>query len=332
VVELARTHEPADADELLARADTAMYAAKRSGKGRIVAYRPGMTLSELEDQRLRAVLLTAIGTGEIQLAYQPIVELATRRVVAVEALARWQRAGHDVPADDLIADATRTGVLPELSAALLAQACAQIAEWSPRGPLAVHVNVAPSQLADGRLLDDVRTSVRKHGLAPGQLVLEITETGLLSETTTAYDNVRALRRDGVGISLDDFGVGHSSLSRLHDIELDSVKIDRSFVERIDSHPRHAVFLSNVLGLARDISLPVIAEGVERVTQLTELERLGCDMAQGYIFGRPAPAADLAPTVEPSAPSSPPTGRRRLPRTVRLADRDAGTTDRDDAST
>jgi diguanylate cyclase (GGDEF)-like protein len=328
VVELARTHEPADADELLARADTAMYAAKRSGKSRTVAYRPGMTLSELEDQRLRTVLLTAIGTGDIQLAYQPIVELPSRRVVAVEALARWQRAGHDVSADDLIADATRTGVLPELTAALLAQACAQIAEWSPRGPLAVHVNVAPSQLADGRLLDDVRTLARRHGLVPGQLILEITESGLLSEMTTAYDNVRALRRDGIGISLDDFGVGHSSLSRLHDIELDSVKIDRSFVERIDSHPRHAVFLSNLLGLARDISLPVIAEGVERVTQLTELERLGCPMAQGYIFGRPAPAADLALTIEHPVPSSPQTGRRRLTRTVRLADREVGTTERD----
>jgi diguanylate cyclase len=328
VVELARTHAPADADELLARADTAMYAAKRSGKGRIVAHRPGMTLSELEDQRLRAVLLAAIDTGEIQLAYQPIVELASRRVVAVEALARWHRAGHDVPADDLIADATRTGVLPELTAALLAQACAQIAAWSPRGPLAVHVNVAPSQLVEGRLLDDVRTSVRRHGLAPGQLVLEITESGLLSEMTTAYDNVRALRRDGIGISLDDFGVGHSSLSRLQDIELDSVKIDRSFVERIDSHPRHAVFLSNVLGLARDISLPVIAEGVERVTQLTELERLGCPMAQGYIFGRPAPAADLALTVEHPIPSSTRTGHRQLTRTVGLADRDAEATDGD----
>ena len=223
------------------------------------------------------------------MAYQPIVELPSRRVVAVEALARWQRAGHNVPADDLIADATRTGVLPELSAALLAQACAQIAAWSPHGPLAVHVNVAPSQLVDDRLLDDVQTLVHTHRLLPGQLVLEITESGLLSEATTAYDNVRALRRSGIGISLDDFGVGHSSLSRLHDIELDSVKIDRSFVERIDLHPRHAVFLSNVLGLARDISLPVIAEGVERVTQLTELERLGCPMAQGYIFGRPAPA-------------------------------------------
>jgi EAL domain-containing protein (putative c-di-GMP-specific phosphodiesterase class I) len=117
--------------------------------------------------------------------------------------------------------------------------------------MAVHVDVASSQLADGRLLDDVRTLVHRRGLVPGQLVLETTESGLLLEMTTAYDdNVRALRRDGVGMSLDDFGVGHSSLSRLHEIELDSVKIYCSFVERIDSHPRHAVFLSNVLGLAR----------------------------------------------------------------------------------
>ncbi len=303
VVELAQADGPTTADELLARADTAMYAAKRSGKGRIVAHRPGMNLPELEDKRLRDLLRKAVAAGEIHLAYQPIVELPSRRVVAVEALARWRRAGHQVPAEELIADATRVGVLPELTDALLAQACAQIATWSSHAPLAVHVNVAPFQLADTRLTTTVRTLIGKHGLVPGQLVLEITESGLQSDLTRTQDTIGALRRDGIGISLDDFGVGHSSLSRLHDLELDSVKIDRSFVEQIDSDPRQALFLGNLLGLARDLSLPVIAEGVERVTQLAELERLGCTMAQGFIFGRPAPSATLTSILE-STPASP----------------------------
>ena len=304
VVELAQARDPVRADELLARADTAMYAAKRAGKGRIAAHHPGMNLVELEDRRLREVLLRAIAAGEIRLAYQPIVELPSKRIVAVEALARWRRAGHDVAAEDLIGDATRVGVLPDLTDALLAQACAQVAEWSRRGSLAVHVNIAPSQLADARLLDTVQTLVSTHGLVPGQLVLEITESGLPPDPETTSGAVTALRRSGVGISLDDFGVGYSSLSRLQDIELDSVKIDRSFVERIDSDPRHAVFLRNLLRLARDISLPVIAEGVERVTQLAELERLGCPMAQGYIFGRPAPAAAVAQSLDNPLPLSP----------------------------
>jgi len=249
VVERGTGDTPASADQLLARADTAMYAAKRSGKGRIVGHTPGMSLVELEDQRLGGVLRKAIAHGHITLAYQPIVELRTGRTVAFEALARWTHQGSDIPPVAFIPAATRAGLLAELTDALLAQACAQLASWTTAWatmcqdgaqPLAVHVNIAPSQLADSDFAQAVTTLIAGYGLVPGQLVLEITESGLIADIATAQTTLARLRRAGVAISLDDFGVGNSSLSRLNDIELDSVKIDRTFVDRIDTEPRRAV--------------------------------------------------------------------------------------------
>lgn len=291
VVELAPSDTAVSADELLARADTAMYAAKRSGKARIVAHTAGMSLVELEDQRLRTVLRRAIAGGDIGLAYQPIVDLGSGRIVALEALARWRHDGTDVPPATFIDAATRTGVLNELTDALLAEACAQLADWtagrSDGNQLAVHVNIAPSQLVVPEFLRTVTDLVAAHRLQRGQLVLEITESGLVADLTAAQAALTVLRRAGVAVSLDDFGVGYSSLSRLNEIEIDSVKIDRSFLDRIDSDPRRAAFLRGLLRLAQDISLPVIAEGVELPGQLAELRRLGCTLAQGYLLGRPA---------------------------------------------
>jgi diguanylate cyclase (GGDEF)-like protein len=309
VVELAPSHDVVSADELLARADTAMYAAKRSGKARIVVHSAGMSLVELEDQRLRAVLLRAIDDGEIRLAYQPIVELGDRRIVALEALARWQHENTDVPPTTLIAAATRTAVLPELTEALLAQACAQLARWSAGRspddlPISVHVNIPPSQLGRDGFLHTVIDLVNRHRLQPGQLVLEITESGLVADITAAKAILDQLRATGIAVSMDDFGVGYSSLSRLNEIELDSVKIDRSFLDRIECDPRRAAFLKGLLRLAADISLPVIAEGVERPAQLAVLQQLGCRYAQGYLLGRPASAAATTTRLNPARPTTP----------------------------
>jgi len=292
VVELAPADSGVNADELLARADTAMYSAKRSGKARIVGHTAGMSLVELEEQRLRTVLYRAITDGAIRLAYQPIIDLGTGRIAALEALARWQHEDADVPPTTFITAAARTAVLPDLTNALLAEACTQLAVWSAgwpsdTRPLSVHVNIAPSQLGTDGFVRTVTDLVHTHRLSPGQLVLEITESGAVADLTAAQAVLRELRHAGVAVSLDDFGVGYSSLSRLTDIELDSVKIARSFLERIDSDQRRAAFLHGLLRLARDLSLPVIAEGVERPGQLAELRKLDCPFAQGYLLGRPA---------------------------------------------
>jgi diguanylate cyclase (GGDEF)-like protein len=292
VVELTPSDSRVGADELLARADTAMYAAKRSGKARIVGHTAGMSLVELEEQRLRSVLYRAITDGAIRLAYQPIIDLSTGRVAALEALARWQHEDADVPPTTFITAAARTAVLPDLTNALLAEACGQLAAWTagwPRdaAPLAVHVNIAPTQLGSDGFASTVTGLVAEHRLRAGQLVLEVTESATFADLTTALPVLTELRQAGVAVSLDEFGIGYSSLSRLTDLELDSVKIARSFLERIDADPRRAAFLHGLLRLARDIALPVIAEGVERPGQLAELKRLGCPFAQGYLLGRPA---------------------------------------------
>ena len=283
---------PVQADTLLVRSDTAMYAAKRSGKDQVVTYRPGLRLEEVEFEGMAERLRRALAADEVSLAYQPIVELGTGRVVALEALARWSAEGRDVGPDVFVPVAERAGLLDELTSRLLVQACERIASWSAGrdGVLSVHVNVAPASLARPGLVARVRELVDWYGLAPGQLVLELTESGLLAHEEVAERVVRELAELGVGVSLDDFGTGQSSLARLGSLSLDSVKIDRSFLARIDTDEREATLLGAVFRLARDLSLPVIAEGVERQGQLSVLRRLGCPQGQGFLLARPMPPA------------------------------------------
>ena len=290
---------PIAADELLARSDTAMYSAKRSGKDRIVTYSVGMSLAELQDQELRQALRTAIDDRRVRLAYQPIVELETGRVLGLEALARWRNGDADVPPDVFIPLAERTGLMPALTADLLTEACGQLADWT-RGrhePLTVHVNIAPSQLIAPGFVHTVGELVTRYRLLPGRLVLEITESGIFADLDAARRTVVQLRTLGVGVSLDDFGVGYSSLAQLNSMPLDSVKIDRSFLTTIDTDARQATFLRAVLRLADDIGLQVVAEGVERPSQVRALRELGCEFAQGYLLGRPMDGADVPALLE-----------------------------------
>ncbi|MPQ97854.1 EAL domain-containing protein [Modestobacter sp. I12A-02628] len=294
VCTLAPEDAPVPADELLTRSDTAMYSAKRSGKSRIVRYSTGMSLVELEDQELRGALRKAVQAREVTLVYQPIVEVGTGRLVGLEALARWTHAGQPVGPDVFIPLAERTGLIGRLTDDLLSEACTQLAGWSAGrdAPLSVHVNVAPTELVSTGFVTSVADLVREHALAPGQLVVEITESGIFADLELARQTVAALRALGVGVSLDDFGVGYSSLAQLNSMPLDSVKIDRSFLAHSDTDARQATFLEAVLRLARDIDLPVVAEGVERPAQLEQLRRLGCPLAQGWLLGGPVPAAGV----------------------------------------
>jgi diguanylate cyclase (GGDEF)-like protein len=293
---------PVDVDELLVRSDLAMYAAKRAGKDQVVSYTQGLGLLEVEEGELRDRLRVAVAEREIALEYQPIVELGTDRVVALEALARWRPDGIEVGPDAFVPVVERAGLIDELTVQLLGEACARVAGWSAdRGaPVAVHVNVAPSSLTAPAFVAAVGELVTRHGLARGQLVLELTERGLLPDPEAAQRVLARLRALGVGVCLDDFGVGQSSLARLRTLPLDSVKIDRSFLERSDSVPREATLLGAVLRLARDIGLPVVAEGVERPGQLATLRGLGCSRAQGYLLGRPVPASAVPGLLEGSA--------------------------------
>jgi diguanylate cyclase len=299
VVELAADDPDAGVEEVLARADIAMYAAKHGGKGRYALHEPRMTLPQTRTLELRDPLRRAIAAGVVQAHYQPVVELATGHTIGVEALARWHHDGRDVGPDVFIPIAARSGLAAPLTAHMLDVACAQAARWStvPGGEgLQVSVNVSPHALGDPGLPDQVDRVLTAHGLGPGRLALEITEDALLRNPATAAGVAHQLRELGVVLSLDDFGVGYSSLLHLRQIPLHSVKIDRGFAGDIDTNPDTEHFMRAVLSLGRDLGLRVVVEGVERTEQVDVLRRIGATHAQGFLFGRPVPAAEVPLTA------------------------------------
>jgi predicted signal transduction protein with EAL and GGDEF domain len=281
-----------DADVLMAQADTAMYAAKRAGKGCFRVFAPGMELEEVTDDGLRRRLTAAIAEGAITLHYQPITDLRTGTVQAFEALARWHEDGAQVPPDVFIPAAERMGLIGELTAHVLDLACAQVAAWDRAGvrdDFTVAVNVSPQLIVQRSFPDQVLTTLKRHGVAPSRLVIEITESGLLGDFRAARDVTHRLNALGIRLSLDDFGVGYSSLTHLSQIPLQSLKIDRLFIAGLGRDAGQTHFTEALLHFASDLGLEVIAEGIERPEQLRLLRDLGCGMGQGFLLGCAAPA-------------------------------------------
>jgi diguanylate cyclase len=282
---------PATADALVTRADTAMYAAKRAGKGQTTLYRPGMALQEVTDNALATALATDINDGKLSLMYQPIVDLETGQARAFEALARWSHEGELVPPSIFIPMAERLGLISNLTEAVMQTACRDARSWSTRlngRPIVVSVNVPPSLITSPAFLVAVARIVAAHRLTPGQLVIEVTESGLFRDVPTARRAIAELRHLGVDVWLDDFGVGFSSLSQLHDVDFDLIKLDRSFVGNISQDPRQGNFLGGLLQLSTAIGTAVLAEGIEDSEQLAHLRELGFTLGQGYLFSRPLP--------------------------------------------
>jgi diguanylate cyclase (GGDEF)-like protein len=286
---------PPSLGTLLSQADVAMYAAKRAGKGKVERYRAGMTLPETEDLMLSEPLRLALANGEVRPYFQPIMDLANGGVRGFEALVRWNYQGRAVPPPQLVAVAVRAGLVRDLTASMLDQACAQLAVWSDdlgHDWLQVSVNVPPLQVVDLDLPGQVADAIARHGLSAHQLVVEITEDGLLTDLDAARRVTDELRAAGVSLALDDFGTGYSSLAHLHEIPLTTLKVDRAFVVGLNEDPQVERFMRAVLRLGEDLELGVVVEGVETSEQAATLRRLGCRMAQGYHFARPAPAAEL----------------------------------------
>jgi EAL domain-containing protein (putative c-di-GMP-specific phosphodiesterase class I) len=216
-------------------------------------------------------------------------------VTGFESLARWYHDGRFVEPDVFIPIATRSGLTPALTEHMLDLVCAQLAEWSEtlgHHRLRAGVNVSPHSIGDPGLPDRVARHMARHGVGPGQLVLEITEDALLNDLPTAMSVTHRLRDLGVVLSLDDFGAGYSSLLHLRQIPLSSVKIDRGFAGDIDTNPETEHFMRALLAFGRDLDLRVIVEGVERPAQVEVLRRIGGTLAQGHLFGRPVPAHDV----------------------------------------
>ena len=285
-----------DRGELLVRADTAMYSAKRAGKGVVRVHQPGMSLAEVEEQRLADALRAALEAGEVEVVHQPVVAVATGQVQGLECLARWTWDGRVVPPSAFVPVAERSGLVDLLTDHVLDVALQRLAGWHARlgdEGISVAVNVAPQDLAGRTLPSRVRRALDRWRVPADRLVLEVTESALLpDDDDAARQAARALAGLGVRLALDDFGVGYSSLAHLSSIPLDVLKVDRAFVAGLGSDPAQERFVRALLGLGRDLGLRVVAEGVERPEQLAVLAALGCDAVQGYLLSPPVPADEV----------------------------------------
>jgi len=290
-----------DARALLKAADTAMYEAKGAGKNTFAVYDAGMGTGS--DTRLRTdtELRHAIERDELVLHFQPIVRMADGQVVGVEALVRWQHPQRGLlPPADFIDIAESSGLIVELGGWVLKAACRQLAAWAEQGlgHLSVAVNVSGRQIRRGLLLQQVREALQSTGADAGRLQIEITEHTLVEDLNANLQTLGALRQMGIGVGVDDFGTGLSSLAYLKRLPIDKFKVDRSFVKELPHQAGDVAIVTAVISMARALHLLVVAEGVETESQRDLLTSLGCDQGQGYLYSKPLPAEQLTSLLRP----------------------------------
>ncbi|HJV53971.1 MAG TPA: EAL domain-containing protein, partial [Noviherbaspirillum sp.] len=285
----------ADPDTLIRHAHIAMYRAKEAGSNSFRFYAPSMNERIVERMQLEGDLRNALERGELELHYQPQVELRSGRVIGMEALLRWRhpRLGMVAPAH-FVGLAEESGLIVPIGEWVLRAACAQNREWQRAGlgGLRVGVNLSARQFRQKDLGQAIARILEETGLAPQYLDIELTESLVMADVEHAVAVLSALKALGVRVLVDDFGTGYSSLAYLKRFPIDVLKIDRSFVEDIVSDPDDAAIVRSVISLAHSLRLEVIAEGVETDAQLTFLQRHGCDQMQGYLFSRPLPPAQF----------------------------------------
>ncbi|GAA3456886.1 putative bifunctional diguanylate cyclase/phosphodiesterase [Dactylosporangium matsuzakiense] len=283
---------PTTPSEALRNADLALYAAKEAGKNRLAAYEERLAVERTEHMRIAADLRRAIANAEFTVNYQPVVDLATGRVTAVEALLRWSRGGVAVPPLEFVPIAEQYGLIVPIGAWVLRQACRDARAWYDRFGISVTVNVSGRQLREADFAGTVIAALDAAGLPGAALILEITETVLVSaEAGDVTELLFRLRSEGVRIAVDDFGTGYSSLSYLRHLPVDILKIDRAFTPGGEVAEELA-FTRAIVELGNSLHLSSIAEAVETPEQAERLRQLDCPQAQGYHFSRPLPAADL----------------------------------------
>jgi len=277
------------ADELLRLADLAMYEAKAAGRNCFCFFTPRLNLVAQLNANVESDLREALNLEQLFLEYQPIVDIASGNYIGLEALVRWQHPvrGRLVPAD-FIRVANDSGLIGRIGNWVIEAACQQIAEFKARGISLPHVavNVSPKQFQYSAISAQILDSIAKHGIEPEQFAIEITEELLLEHSKDVHDQLAALRANGVGISIDDFGTGYSSLQYLRDLPATRLKIDQTFVSRIERSAADRAIISTIAHLAHALNMRVVAEGVETEAQLSLLRASGCDEVQGYYIGRP----------------------------------------------
>jgi len=271
-------------------ADVAMYSAKGAGKDRWVVFAPGMETDIVTRHRLRSELEVALDNEQFIVHYQPVVDLNSGAITALEALVRWRHPARGlVGPDEFIAMAEESGLILQLGDYVLRKACAALLRFeeqrSGRIPLSVAVNISARQLQQPLFVENVLAIVSESGLAAHSLTLELTETMLLDARSSVV-KLEALQRAGVRIAVDDFGTGYSSLSYLRQLPVDVLKIAKPFVDDLAAEHPNADFVSAIVGLAGALRLGLVAEGVETARQVQQLRALGCSLGQGYHLCHP----------------------------------------------
>jgi diguanylate cyclase (GGDEF)-like protein/PAS domain S-box-containing protein len=299
--------EPQRKEEFLKDAELAMYYAKRIGGDRIEVFKPAMRARKTDRLSMESDLRRALDRGEMALLFQPVVRLHDRSCAGFEALLRWDhpKMGR-LPPSDFIPLAEDSGMIVDLGLFALEQTARQLAAWQralrSREPVFASVNVSSRQILHRDLIQDLRTVLSRSALARGSLKLELTESLVMENPEYAAQMLGRIRELGAGLSLDDFGTGHSSLSYLQRFPFDTIKIDQSFV-RADGRGKRPVILRSIVALAHDLGMDVVAEGAESDSDAVELFQLGCEYAQGFFFGKPMTAEEaydlLAEELEPA---------------------------------
>ena len=290
-------HPANDANTVMRDADTAMYEAKRAGRGRYVVFDPAMHERVARSVKTESDLRLALQRGELFVVYQPVVELQQDGPGGVEALVRWRHPMRGlVNPVDFIPVAEESGLIVELGAFVLQTACRQFVAWQralgPLAPSSLAVNLSPVQLRMPGLVAEVQRCLGDSALLPGSLQLEVTES-LAAQDDNARAKLRELKAMGIRIALDDFGTGYSSLACLHQLPVDTVKIDRSFVMHAETSDYHRVLIEATIRVAQTLGMNTVAEGIETEGQATLMRRLHCDRGQGYLWARPLEADALA---------------------------------------
>jgi diguanylate cyclase (GGDEF)-like protein len=289
----------ADMIELLKHSDTAMYQAKDRGRNNVQMFSHAMNRKLKHRVAVEASLREALRLKQLDVHYQPFVNLVNRKVVGLEALMRWSHPVHGmIPADQFIPVAEETGLIVPMGNFVLHRTLQTMSAWRKSGIALVPVslNVAPAQLQRGELQSTISTLLKSHNLRPEMLQLEMTERTVFDSHSPAgesrQDTMARLRDLGIKIAIDDFGTGYSSLSYLKNWRVDSLKIDRSFVRDLVTDSSDLAIVSAIIAIARHLHIEVIAEGIEAYQQVEILRRLGCTIGQGFLFARPMPADEV----------------------------------------
>lgn len=283
------------AEQLIQRADIAMYNAKMHGKNKYSYFQAEMDLAHMQRITLERELQGAIEADELFLEYQPKYSVRQERIVGVEALVRWRHAYKGLIAPtQFIPIAEESSLIHAISEHVIEKACEQLGAWQRNGfeDMCLSLNLSPRDFDQDDIVERIANTVSRHGIQPGTLEVEITENSLLHDAEGVSHKIRQLREQGIGVSIDDFGTGFSSLAYLLKLPVNSLKIDRSFVHELGNGSAHHPIVSAIMAVAQGFGLHIVAEGVENAGQIKALSAIGCDEMQGFYFGRPVSAAQI----------------------------------------